>query len=240
MTWLWPICFSLMLLWPAAAASVAGNVRLSDSAVPAVRRGRDYAGVVVWLKPVHPTGDLRASARRPTVSMDQKDKQFIPHILAIQVGTDVFFPNLDPIFHSAFSNFNGQVFDLGLYAPGTGRTVTFNRTGIVRVFCNIHPTMSAVIVVLKYPWFAVTDGAGAFTISNVPPGEYELQVFHERATKRTLQALERIVDVPAQNLHLPLLTISETGYLVEPHKNKYGRDYPPAPDVDAVYAPNRK
>ena len=71
--------------------------------------------------------------------MEQKNKQFDPHVLAIQAGAAVSFPNLDPIFHSAFSNFSGQIFDLGLYAPGTSRNIVFRRTGVVRVFCNIHP-----------------------------------------------------------------------------------------------------
>ncbi len=160
--------------------------------------------------------------------MEQKDKQFVPHVLAIQVGSGVDFPNLDPIFHSAFSSFSGQVFDLGLYAPGTSRTIKFDRAGVVRVFCNIHPTMSAVIVVLRYPWFGVTGPTGAFLISQVPPGQYHLHVFHERATQKTLQALERAVTVPAQDLTFPLIQISESGYLEEPHKNKYVQDYPPA------------
>ena len=240
MTWLSRICFSLLLLWPAAAQSVSGKVRLTDSMVPAVRKGQDYSGVVVWLEPVHPAEGREANVRRPQARMEQKDKQFIPHVLVVQAGTEVYFPNLDPIYHSAFSNFSGQVFDLGLYPPGTSRTITFDRVGVVRVFCNIHSTMSALIVVLKYPWFAVTDSTGAFVIHDAPPGEYQLHVFHERATQKTLQALQRRITVPAQSLALPLLDISETGYLDEPHKNKYGQDYAPAPDTDRGYPANRK
>jgi hypothetical protein len=168
--------------------------------------------------------------------MEQKDKQFGPHVLAVQAGTSVAFPNLDPIFHSAFSNFSGQVFDLGLYAPGSSRNITFTRTGVVRIFCNIHPSMSAIIVVLKHPWFATSDSAGAFTISGVPAGEYYLNVFHERATGKTLEGLRRRITVTESNQDLPPIAISETGYVEAPHKNKYGEEYPPPPADVGAYA----
>ncbi len=237
MTWLWAIFSSALLVLPAYAAPVSGHVRLADSQVPAVRRRQDYSGVVVWLEPA----DGRDAPFRPHhARMEQKDKRFVPHVLAVQEGTDVSFPNLDPIFHSAFSNFSGQIFDLGLYAPATNRTIAFRRTGIVRVFCNIHPTMSAVIVVLKCPWFAVSDAAGAFAVPDVPPGEYQLHVFHERATPETLRALQHRVEVADAGLVLPAITISETGYLETPHKNKYGHDYPPVADDQGVYPAGRK
>ena len=162
--------------------------------------------------------------------MIQKDKTFTPHVLAITAGTTVDFPNYDPIFHNAFSNYDGQIFDIGLYPPGTTRSIPFRRPGVVRVFCNIHPTMSAVIVVLKSPYFAVSDKRGAVEISGVPPGSYRVHVFHERATERTLAALERNIDVGSQSVELPLISVSESGYLQPFHKNKYGLDYPPVPD----------
>ena len=102
----------------------------------------------------------------------------------------------------------------------------FKREGVVRVFCNIHPTMSAVIVVLKSPYFAVSTKTGDFTIANVPPGNYRLRVFHERATQQTLDALTRSVEVGQTNSELSIIAVSESGYLLLPHKNKYGKDYP--------------
>src|SRR4030095_11393516 len=106
-------------------------------------------------------------------------------------NSTVEFPNADPIFHNAFSNFSGQIFDVGLYPPGTSRTVKFRKEGTVRIFCNIHPTMSAVISVLKTPWFDVSASDGSFKISDVPPGEYMLNVFHERASEMALKKAER-------------------------------------------------
>ena len=232
MTWLWGTCFS-WLCAAAVAAPVSGTVRLTDSQNPVVRKHGDYSGVVVWLEPTAPTG---AALSRPVTHarMEQRGKEFVPHVLAIPAGSAVDFPNLDPIFHNAFSEFAGQVFDLGLYPRGGSRSITFARTGIVRVFCNIHPAMSAVIAVMKYPWFAVSGASGAFRIPDVPPGEYLLHVYHERAAEQVLRTLDRKVVVPPGGLTLEPIPISETGYIETPHKNKYGQDYPPVVD-DELY-----
>jgi hypothetical protein len=170
--------------------------------------------------------------------MEQKDKHFKPHVLAIPVGAAVDFPNLDPIFHNVFSNYDGQKFDLNLYRPNTSRDVIFKRPGIVRVFCNIHPTMSAVIAVLDTPWFAVSDAAGRFEIRDVPPGNYTLHIFHERASDETLHALVDPVSVEnGAPRVLKAIRISETGYIPAPHKNKWDNDYPPAIDDQPAYQP---
>jgi plastocyanin len=223
-----PACLAL-LLCPAlsTAASVTGEVQLVGSRDAAVRKRHDLSGVIVWLAP---TDAVPRHVTATRVRMIQKNKRFEPHVLAIEVGATVDFPNFDPIFHSAFSNFSGQIFDLSLYPPGTTRSINFHRPGVVRVFCNIHPTMSAIIAVLDSPYFAVTDKRGAYTISNVPAGRYHLHVIHERATSQTLNSLTRTVDVSEPEVALPLITVSESGYLPVPHKNKYGLDYPPESD----------
>lgn len=234
MTWLWLICFSLIPAGPAPGATVSGSVRLTDSVDPAVRKHKDYSGVVAWLEPAG-TIAPHAPWAPARARMEQRGKRFIPHVLAVQAGAAVEFPNFDPVFHSAFSNFSGQIFDLGLYAPGTSRTVNFTRTGVVHVFCNIHPSMSAVLVVLRHPWFAVSDTAGKFSVADVPPGDYVLHVFHERAAERVLKALARKVTVSPSSLTLPPLDISETGYVQSLHKNKYGQAYPPVTDDGHIY-----
>jgi hypothetical protein len=171
--------------------------------------------------------------------MEQKDKHFKPHVLAIPVGAAVDFPNRDPIFHNVFSNYNGQIFDLLLYRPNTSRDVVFKRPGIVRVFCNIHPTMSAVIAVLDTPWFDVSGVSGDFEIRDVPPGNYTLHIFHERTTEETLSALVEAVSVEKTAPRvLPPIRISETGYIPAPHKNKWDKDYPLAIDDQPAYRPN--
>jgi hypothetical protein len=231
------ICFSVLvfigLSVDARATMLRGTVELLASRDPIVRKHRDYSGVVVWLEPLGNPVSV-AQLLRPA-QMIQKNKTFTPHVVAIPLGGSVSFPNLDPIFHNAFSNFNGQIFDVGLYKPGSSRTVTFKRAGVVRVFCNIHPQMSAVIAVLDTPYFAVTDKAGSFAIDNVPPGEYQFHVFHERAAQETLDSLAHKIRVETAALELPLLPISEIGYLPVPHKNKYGKDYPPVIEEQPAY-----
>jgi plastocyanin len=235
MIWLWRICFSAVWLLPSAAATVSGSVELLDSREPAVRRHHDYSGVVVWLQPLDARAKAAVHLDPVRAEMLQKNKRFTPHILAIPRGSSVSFPNLDLIFHNAFSNFSGQIFDIGLYPPGSSRTVTFQREGVVRVFCNIHPTMSAAILVLNTPWYAVSRDSGEFEIRNVPPGEYRLRLFHERAAEERLRALERAIEVAGEPVVLPKLRISETGYLQISHKNKFGKDYPPVPDDHGTY-----
>jgi hypothetical protein len=85
--------------------------------------------------------------------------------------------------------------------------------------------------VLKTPYFAVSDDAGNFAIRDVPPGEYRLHVYHERATQKTLDQLERSVIVAPGGLDIPALVISETGYVQTPHQDKYGMDYPAGDDL---------
>ena len=229
MIWRWVI-FSSAALWlitPRAvqAATLSGQVEITNSRDAAVRKRKDYTGVLLWLEPVDRLAPAPASPKR--VQMIQREKRFTPHVIAVPLGSTIDFPNFDPIFHNAFSNFSGQPFDVGLYPPGTNRSWTFKQPGIVRVFCNIHPTMSAVIGVFSTPWFAVTPVSGQFTIADVPPGEYQLRLFHERAVPENLQALERRIHVPDGGLILPLISISETGFVPAPHLNKYGQEYPP-------------
>ena len=228
MTWLLRIFFSLCWFFPAFAGPVNGSIRLTNSKDPEVRKHQNFSGVVVWLEPI---ARAAASGNRTQPSvMAQKMKTFSPHVLAIPAGSSVEFPNFDPIFHNAFSSYSGQVFDVGLYPPGRSRTVVFKREGVVRVFCNIHSAMSAVIVVLKTPYYAVSDASGSFAIPDVPPGEYRIHVYHERSLPQTLESLESVVKVPAEGFPVPQLVISETGYVMTPHQNKYGKEYPATED----------
>jgi hypothetical protein len=206
------------------AAELKGQVELTNSKELTVRRNRDYSGVVLWLEPVGHGAPLPVPKH---ALMEQRDKTFKPHVVAIPVGGTVDFPNLDPFYHNAFSNFAGQPFDLPLYPPGTTRSVTFRRPGIVRVFCQIHSLMSAIIAVVDTPWYTVTPETGQFRMDGVPAGEYQLRIFHERALPDNLHFLERVITVPEGGLTLPLISISETGYIPAPHLDKHGKPYPP-------------
>jgi plastocyanin len=113
------------------------------------------------------------------VSMDQRNETFVPHLLAITVGTTVDFPNNDRTYHNVFSLSKARRFDLGRYATGRSKAIRFDRPGIVRVFCEIHSHMNAFILVFSHRFFAVSDGDGRYQIDAVPPGTYTLVAWVE-------------------------------------------------------------
>ena len=119
----------------------------------------------------------------------QRNKTFIPHVLVVPVGTKVSFRNDDPIFHNIFSLSKPNDFDTGLYKQGATYQQTFKHTGVVQILCNIHSSMLGVIVVVDTPYYAQAEESGAFSIKGVPPGDYELKVWHEASSKVTEQRL---------------------------------------------------
>ncbi len=189
---------------------------------------------VVWLTPIVAGTDDAASVPAMHAVLQQKDKTFVPHLLVVTKGSTVEFPNRDPWFHNVFSLFNGKRFDLGLYEAGTTRTVHFDREGISYIFCNIHPEMSAVVVVLPSQYFAVPDKQGDFSIAAVPAGRYVLHVWNENALPAALQALARAVDVSAASHAAGTIRVHVTTAATS-HKNKYGQDYEPPSPNNPVY-----
>jgi plastocyanin len=123
--------------------------------------------------------------------MDQKGLRFVPHVLVIQVGSMVAFPNSDPVSHNIFSISDAKRFNLGLYGRGAMRQIKFDRAGVVGLLCNVHLEMAAYIVVVKNPYFAQTGADGTFRINGVPAGKHSVRCWHERFPVR-----EQIVQVP--------------------------------------------
>jgi len=123
-------------------------------------------------------GTYPLPARAP--SLDQRNLQFHPQVLAVLAGTRVEFPNRDPLFHNVFSYSQAKEFDLGRYPRDDSRSVTFDRPGVVRVYCDIHSSMSATILVLRHPYFASPDDAGAYAIGHIPPGTYRAVLWYDR------------------------------------------------------------
>ena len=138
--------------------------------------GRPAANVVVWF-------EAPAAPRLPAqkVTLDQRNLKFSPQVLAVRVGTEVNFPNNDRVFHNVFSFHHGKVFDLGLYPVGDSKVVRFDKPGLSRIFCNIHPNMAAYVFAVDSPYFAVSDNAGAFVLPAVPAGRYTYHAWRSGA-----------------------------------------------------------
>jgi plastocyanin len=161
----------------AQAATISGAVTMTAGS-PA-----DLSRTVVYLES-HPAlaGDPPPGDQRPEIV--QRDKAFIPDLLVVLAGTTVEFPNWDPYSHNVFSRSRAAQFDLDRYGQGQSKSYTFNNTGVVQIFCNIHPQMRAVLVVLPNRFFVRADARGSFAIPNVPPGQYVLVAWNERTGER--------------------------------------------------------
>jgi plastocyanin len=211
----------------AQGQAVDVNAQVQVARQPAASKANHdgSANVVVWLVPVD---SHAAEAVKPgRFRLVQKNKQFNPHLLVIPVGSSVDFPNEDPFFHNVFAFFNGKRFDLGLYESGSTRAVRFDHEGIDYIFCNIHSEMSAVVIALATPYYAISNREGSVLIHNVPAGQYEMKVWAEGAQVEDLNALTRRVRIDANQTSLGTIRVVESARPAS-HKNKFGEDYSPA------------
>jgi plastocyanin len=190
---------------------------------------------VVWLNPQSAVSDTASATAANRPRLVQHNKAFEPHVLVVPVGSVVAFPNRDPFFHNVFSLFDGKRFDLGLYEAGSTRDVHFDKPGISYIFCNIHPEMSAVVISLDTPYYAVSNSGGELILPHVPPGKYTLHLWYEGALPETLRAASREVTVNEANTTLGVLRLPEVP-LPTSHKNLYGRDYDPPTPASPAYA----
>lgn len=219
---------------PVTQTTVTGQVHETNSAdskpIP------DASQVVVWLQPLGVSGPIPRPQPQTGLQLLQKHKSFVPHLLVVQAGSMVQFPNADPFFHNVFSLFEGKRFDLGLYEAGSSRSVLFDKPGICYLFCNIHPEMSAVVIVLQTPFYIITDRGGKISIPNVPPGSYEFHLWNERSLPEDLKALTRRVTISDDSHSLGVISLrANTAQRVIAHKNKYGRDYENPTPPGSVY-----
>jgi plastocyanin len=211
----------LILLLTSFLAAQEANLRGTVNVLHA-RREFSNGDVVVSLTA---TAAKEPVAPGPMARLLQKDKRFTPHVVAVTVGTAIEFPNRDPFFHDVFSLYHSKPFDLGLYESGSARSVRFTRPGVSYIFCNIHPDMSAVVLALPTPYFALSARDGSFHIDHVPPGRYKLEVWYELASPDELASLTREVEITSAESVLPAVTLRASDSHSD-HLNKYGEPYP--------------
>jgi len=213
-----------------ADAVLAGTVELLARGGKSPARGEAVEEAVVWFEPLWSDPEVQPGA----AELVTVNKSFVPRVLAVPRGTTVRFPNRDPILHNAFSVSRGNAFDLGLVEQGPGDEVTFDHSGVVRVFCNVHHDMVAYLLVLDTPWFARPDERGRFTLRGLPPGPGTLHAWHERAEPVRVPVT---VDAPLSAGTSPgaspsgapsrgvEIRLEVSKPRVPPHLNKFGRRY---------------
>jgi plastocyanin len=167
----------------ALAGKIKGTVEVQGLRTP--------ENVVVYLTKI-PQKDVDLSKAK--FVMDQRNLEFVPHVLVVPVGASIEFPNDDQVAHNVFSLSRTKSFNLGSYKAGESRTVVFDKTGIVELRCDVHAEMAAYILVMENPYFAVTDKNGNFEIpdesylkqagleapADLAPGNYDIKTWHEK------------------------------------------------------------
>jgi len=205
---------------PAQAVDISGRLELVSGGK--ALRSSEASEAIIYFRPRQPVA-LVAPAE-PAI-MTTRRKQFLPRVLAVTAGTTVQFPNEDVILHNAFSSSPGNAFDTGVYGTGEGASHTFRKPGLVKVYCNVHHSMLAHILVLDTPFFTRADAQGRFRLEGLPAGEGELVVFHDRSTP-----WRESVD-PALRPELDI-RVELTTRKVPPHMNKFGKPYGKPADAD--------
>jgi len=215
--------FIAVLFWYLSSAVAQDNtVHGKINVIHSSKGEHTSAEVVVWLSPKQP---LPLPAPASGATLIQKNKSFSPHVLAVLQGTEVEFPNRDPFFHNVFSIYQGKPFDLGLYESGASKRIKFVRPGVSYIFCNIHPEMSAAVVVLTTPYFAMTAADGTYSIAHIRPGSYKLQVWYELASDAELASVAQDLVVSSRDTSVSGITLHSSDGRKE-HLNKYGEVYP--------------
>jgi len=195
---------------PATGATASGHVRTVG------RPERSAVATIVFAEPL----EGQSPTRPGRYTMTQRNKMFMPRVLAVPAGSTVGFPNEDLIFHNVFSLSRPSPFDLGLYRAGSSKERIFSEPATYHVFCNIHPQMAAVILVLPTSYITEPDAAGAYRL-DLPPGRYRVTAWSERSQPVTAE-----LNVSSGSVTVPELTLDESRFVGLPHKNKYGQDYP--------------
>jgi plastocyanin len=160
--------------------------------------GKSVADAVVMATP---TDSKNARLAKPPVdAVDQVDKQFVPYVKPVFVGSKIHFPNSDNIRHQVYSFSPAKKFELPLYAGTDAPPVIFDKPGVVVLGCNIHDWMVGYIYVSETPFFAKTETAGTATLIDLPPGEYTVRVWHpsmERGEETTIRQVTLNAESPA-------------------------------------------
>jgi plastocyanin len=217
--------FVIVILFSLTSVCIAGTIVGTINAEGV----QSLENILIYIEQVD---DNKFEPPQEHAIMDQKDMTFIPHLMPILVGTTVEFHNSDKVLHNVFSPSKAKKFNLGTYPAGVVKSVVFDKIGLVAILCNLHAEMSAFVLPLKNPYFAVTNKDGKFRIpndkegeamaiakvakmyENIPPGKYKLLTWHEK-----LKTGEAEVVVPREG-EVEVNLVLTRGKSKEPYKDK--------------------
>ena len=200
--------------------SMAGSITLDQSELD--RKDAEISNAIVYFEP---TSSINTTKLKPTNAViSTQNKRFEPNVLAITVGSEIEFPNMDRILHNVFSVSPESEFDLGLYSAGTTKSVTFDQPGVIYVHCNVHHSMQADILVLDTPYFTQVGDTGEFVLKDLPEVTGTLKIWHPRGS------IKRIAITAQTDLQNIQQDLSITRPKVPKHTNKFGKSYRPTRD----------
>lgn len=197
------------------AIDLDGVVEISEKGKSAAKK--EYEDAVIYFVPSEVVSNNALVQTSKEMKMEKK--KFTPRVLAVTVGSEVIFPNYDPILHNAFSTSTNNNFDLGLYSGGESGKTVFDKTGLVRVYCNVHHGMVAYILVFDNPYFTNLSSDGSFKLENLPASNGTLYIWHPRA-----KVLKKDIDINSANSG-ETYNIKLTKRRIPKHTNKAGKSY---------------
>ncbi|MEZ4362751.1 MAG: hypothetical protein R3B48_21350 [Kofleriaceae bacterium] len=192
-----------------AGGALRGTIKVVDSDGAVV----SPAGAIVYIV------GFAEEPPRQAATIEQRNRRFVPELVAITAGQEVSFPNRDALLHNVFSSSGARPFDLGSYKQGESKRKAFPKLGVIDVYCNIHPEMAATILVLPNRRWVRVDDSGRFSLEGVPPGRWTAFAYARLASKPVSAPIE-IADGAATTVDLTIVRGA-----AQPHSNKYGEAY---------------
>lgn len=209
---------ALMLAAPLLAGGLQGPVKVVD------KDGKARSSLKDAIAILEPLNRRVEAQKRPTLRIRTTGKRFVPRVAWTTPGSPVAFPNQDHILHNVFSVTPGDAFDTGHYEPGDAPRWTAAKPGLVKLYCNVHRKMNAFLWIVDTPWADVLDGQEGLSFKEVPPGRYKLRLWHPEVGEKDFEV------TIGEGITTGSWTLQANLPDFEPHKNKFGKDYPPAKD----------
>src|SRR6202035_5123877 len=213
----------LALTIPVHAEEIRGRIELLTRGGGGPARGSDVRQAVVYFEPAAPVRaktEATAAAHAEPYRLVSRQKEFWPRVLAVPRGSRVQFANDDPILHNVFSVSGANVFDMGFFKKGPGKERTFESPGLVRVYCNVHQSMVAYVLVLDTPYFTAPGADGSFVLAGLPKTAGKVTVWHEQT-----EPWRAAVQLPLSGAAPLLARIEVTRPQIPPHLDKTGKSY---------------